>query len=355
MVKWREVFFSLLNLLWSFCIIGPMIVLFWRGTWDILDQLLFPESADLDAASNDSRKEQSGLVSFLLGAAIRIVMDLSKFHLGEFLHAKPGLVRSVGGLLYTLVYAVAGVSFWRGTWYLMKLDVGEKSLQLTIVLIGGLTVLIASRISQSLIGAPLGLVRDTHDATFTVATYFVKTPADTAWWFVADVLFTNLVVRLIIVFCWWSLWSLEDGILIVNQMNVKDDMVAYDSLLLGYAAACLAYVMDKLLLASLTTKQYIVQPLRCLITLLAFFGSLNVWRGVWSCYDQFLFPDYPTADYVASAVGGFVVLALLRLSNTISNDMIINDVDDEAEIVNIRYFGGSPEKDSQDEMIPILE
>ena len=42
--------------------------------------------------------------------------------------------------------------------------------------------------------------------------YNRKTPADGGW-FVLDVLFTNLVMRHLVVFSWWSLWELENKFL----------------------------------------------------------------------------------------------------------------------------------------------
>jgi len=168
------------------------------------------------------------------------------------------------------------------------------------------------------------------------------------------VLFTNLVVRLLIVFCWWSLWSLEGGILKTNYIGVKDSEVAYDSLLLGYLAAIIAFNMDRMLMKCLTLKQYVTRPLLCLTTLIAFFASVNVWRGIWSFYDNFLVFILPKeVDYLVSAGLGFSVLAVLGLSNTISNDHILFDSVDSHTVKN-DYFGAK-KSEASDEMIPILE
>jgi len=347
----REMLLSLADLLWSALIVAPLVVLFWRGTWDILDVVVYPSD---DLPETQSSRQLSGMVCYLIGLLTRIFLDLIKFHLKEFLDTKPLLIQTLGGLVFRGAYAFSGVSFWRGIWNLMIQDVGLKTFQLIIVLVGSLLVLLFSRVSRSLISAPLGILLDNHSNTFESSTFFKRTP-DTKWWFLLDVVFTNLVARQLVVFSWWSLWSLENIHLVKNRIGEKDSYVSYDSILMGYAATGLVFTMDKLLISSTTTKQYITKPLRYLTTILAFFASVNVWRGVWSIYDNFLFPGVAKElNYLVSMSFGFLMLSLLLLSNTICNDMILADVDD-AELVDIKYWKRKKSEENGDEMIPIIE
>jgi len=353
-VRGREMTRNLLNFLWSCIVVAPLTVLFWRGSWDLLGIMVYPENPTEDVDSKSYRKDKSGLVCFIAGAAVRIVMDLTKFYMGEFLHSKPNFIKKFGGLIFTGVYALAGVSFWRGIWLLMKLDVGEKTMQLCVVLIGGLAVLSFSQISKSLVGSPLALCQDTHENIFKASTFFLKTP-ETKLWFIADVLFTNLVVRLMVVFCWWSLWSLEDRFLILNKISEVDKTIAYDSVILGYGVALIVFLMDIVVETSTTTKQYIKKPLRATTIIIAFFASVNVWRGVWSIYDSFLFPGIPKElNYVASILTAILALSALQLSNTICNDHIVMDTSEEP-VISISYWQHKVKYDEGDEMIPIIE
>jgi len=353
-IKKKEMTWNLLNFLWSCIVVAPLTVLFWRGTWDLLAIMVYPEFPAEDAPSKSYRKDKSGLVCFIMGALIRIFLDLIKFHFGEFVQSKPRVMKKIGGLTFTCLYAMAGVSFWRGIWLLMKLDVGEKTVQLCIVLFGGLAILSFSHISRTLIGSPLALCLDTHENIFKVSTFFMKTP-DAKVWFLSDVLFTNLVVRTMVVFCWWSLWSLEDRILILNKISKMDKTIAYDSIILGYGAALLAFLLDILIEKTTTTKQYIQKPLRVITIFLAFFASMNVWRGVWSIYDSLLFPGIPVElNYIASLVTAFLALTFLLLSNTICNDHIVLDKND-GRVIGIQYWQDKPKLDEEDEMIPIVD
>jgi len=354
----REIFLTVADFLWSSFVVVPFVVLFWRGTWDILGDLVYPElpvkEGIEDAPENISRRQLTGIVCYLFGLFMRIFLDLGKFHLGEYLSKQPALLRMLGGLVYTGVYAFSGVAFWRGIWHLMIQDVGEKTTQLMVVLVGSLLVLLFSKVSRSLISSPLALCLDTHANTFANTSYFKRSP-EAKGWFVVDVIFTNLVVRQLIVFCWWSLWSLENSFLINNQIGERDSYVSYDSVLMGYAAATLAYTLDKLIMKSTSTKQYITKPLQYLVTVIAFFGSVNVWRGVWSVYDNFLFPGIgKELNYLVSLCVGFLVLSVMLLSNTICSDHIASDFD-EGEIVNIKYWEKKKVESDSDEMIPIVE
>jgi len=364
-----------MDFLWSAVVVAPLVVLYWRGTWDLLEDLVFPESEDpvaedvpllmgMDTNTTNTttttttlplttttppsllhpevQRQLSGLVCYLAGLIVRISLDLSRFHLGEFLVSRSKYARLVGGWVYTALYALAGVSFWRGVWFLMKLDVGVGTWHLIVVLVGSLAVLLVSRVPKSLISSPLALAMDKHEVTFQNGTFFRKTPED-GWWFLVDVIFTNLVVRQLIVFCWWSLWSLENEFLKLNFMGEESSDVSYDSLLIGYAGAILSVTLDQLVQGLTSTKLYLERPISIFITLLAFFSSVNVWRGVWSMLNHFFLSNLdPDENYVISHIAGLCILSALLLSNTISNDMVVQD-SESSSVVNIQYWAPGPE------------
>ena len=296
----------------------------------------------------------SGLVCYLVGLFIRITLDLSKFHVGEFLRTKSKYIRLSCSWVFNTIYALAGVSFWRGVWFLMRLDIGVGTVQLLVVLCGSLSVLIFTKVPKSLISSPLAISLDKHEVTFQNGTFFRKTP-EAGCWFLIDVIFTNLVIRQLIVFCWWSLWSLENQFLLKNHIGMADFDVSYDSLLMGYAGALLSLCLDKLIQNMTTTKLYIVKPAATMITVLAFFSSVNVWRGVWSMLDHYFLPTLDTDEkYIIGHMAGIVALTAIMVANTISNDSIVLDNETE-DAVNIGYWRQSSRKEEQEEMVPIIE
>ena len=104
-----------------------------------------------------------------------------------------------------------------------------------------------------------------------------------------------------------------------------------------------------------TTKLYIVKPAATLITVLAFFSSVNVWRGVWSMLDHYFLPTLDTDEnYIIGHMAGIVALTAIMVANTISNDSIVLDSETE-DAVNIGYWRQSSRKEEQEEMVPIIE
>ena len=116
----------------------------------------------------------SGLVCYLVGLFIRITLDLSKFHVGEFLRTKSKYIRLSCSWVFNAVYALAGISFWRGGWFLMRLDIGVGTVQLLFVLCGSLFVIIFTEVPKSLISSLLGTSLDKHEGTFQNGTFFRK-------------------------------------------------------------------------------------------------------------------------------------------------------------------------------------
>lgn len=210
--------------------------------------------------------------------------------------------------------------------------------------------------SRSLISSPLSQSLDYHEITFQHSTFFRKAPND-KWLFFADVLFTNIVIRQLIVFGWWSLWSLENLVLIDKDIGEKEEVISYDSLMLGYAATFVAFFLDRLLQRPRVRKAVLLaKAAELAVVLLAFFASVNVWRGLWSIFDNVSLPGLSrNANNLICHAVGLAVLSLVMLTNSISNDRIEWDTES-GEIVNVGYWG-LPAGDCSkcDEMVPILE
>ena len=60
---------------------------------------VYPDFLPEDSPENPLRREKSGMLCVLMGVTIRIVLDLAKFHVGEFLKSRPGCVSLLGNIL----------------------------------------------------------------------------------------------------------------------------------------------------------------------------------------------------------------------------------------------------------------
>ena len=237
--------------------------------------------------------------------------------------------------LYLALYSIAGVAFWRGIWTLMTKDIGLSWMKLLLILIIALLLILVMKAGKSLLSSPVVISLDRHELTFANGNYFKKTPGDKIW-FIMDVIFTNLIMRHLVVFSWWSLWELENQFLLQKEIGEIDSYVAYDSLLMGYTAFMVTFGLDYLVKNITSTKLYIRKPLYIFTILFGFFATVNVWRGLWSMLDHYFLPSIDhDANYIISHLIGLVFLTLAMAVNSISNDGIILDNETE-EIVDIR-------------------
>lgn len=351
------------DFLWSGIVVAPLVVLYWRGTWDLLEDFIYPNRPD-GLIAEDVPQDQvsglnrftSGLICFLTSLIVRILLDFSKFHIGEYLLTRSPPVRRFAGWLFNAITALAGVAFWRGVWFLFRLDLGVAPLTLVVVQVCCVLLLTLMRIPKSLMATPLGIDMDTHEVTFSCGTFFRQNPS-TGWRFFGDVVFTNVIVRQVVVLSWWSLWSLENHFFYFQTPEgEKEEVVSYDSLLLGYFLAMISVGLSQYLLNLKTTKLYVVRALDIFTSILAFYSSVNVWRGLWSLQTHFFLPKLQQDEnYIISHILGLAALSLLRVSNTIGNDNIVKDCESE-EVTPIQYWSRETQsKPGQEDMVPIIE
>jgi len=366
---------SVADFFWSGCVVAPLVVTYWRGTWDLLEDWVYPSPAndtiqvrqlrqteETEEGDEDKTKslislygQLTGITCYLLGLFIRTGLDLSKYHLKELVEGRTRWVRATVSWVYVALYAIAGVSFWRGIWTLMTKDIGLGPAQLLVIMVMGLVLILSMRAGKSLLSTPLVIAVDRHENIWANGNFFKKTPTD-KWWFVLDVLFTNLVMRHLIVFSWWSLWELENQFLTQKDIGEKDTYVAVDSLLMGYCAYIVTYGLDYLHQNTTTTKIYVNKTLYVFTILFGLFATVNIWRGLWSMLDHFFLPDIDhDENYLLSHIVSLVLLTLAMVSTTISNDGIILDTETDT-IISQRYWERlNSNKENPDEMMPIVE
>ena len=162
---------------------------------------------------------------------------------------------------------------------------------------------------KSLLSTPLVIAVDRHEDIWANGNYF-------KWWFVLDVLFTNLDMRHLIVFSWWSLWELENQFLTQKDVGEKDNYVAVDSLLMGYCAYIVTYGLGFIHQNTSTTKLYANKALYVITVIFGLFATVNIWRGLWSMLDHFFLPEIDhDENYLLSHIISLVLLMLAMVSS----------------------------------------
>ena len=95
------------NLL-STAIIAPLVVFYWRGTWELLNVYLLPH----DPAA-------SGWICFVIGNIGIVCLVYLQKPLSRWLHVDVPLHWILGYHVYTYVLGFFNVCHWRGVWVLL--------------------------------------------------------------------------------------------------------------------------------------------------------------------------------------------------------------------------------------------
>ena len=132
---------------------------------------------------------------------------------------------------------------------------------------------------------------------------------------------------------------MENKFFYYQAMAEQSSFISYDSLLVGYAGAVFSTFLSKVIQQNLTsTSSVIGKLLSTAVTLLAFFSSVNVWRGLWSLLNVFFLPSLAAeANYLIGHLLGLVALTGLVVTSTIASDAIV--VEGEAgKVVSVNYW-----------------
>jgi len=294
---------TLMDLAFSLLFVGPMTVLFWRGTFNSLTELAF--SGLISTA--DKWKPALGL--YLFGLIMKIAVDLTKHSLKEFLVSKGSGVQSL--TTYVLLYldAFFGVVLWVGGFNMLYAFPGLDWLSLLTVLFASTTFLIGIKAFHCTAGVPLSILTDEFETIYTPNSYFQTNPEESgSMKAVLDIVFTYSVVHTAVIGCWWSMWELENRyILFPCEITVKD-IQAWDSVIIAYFLIFVVISVNKSLkeMKDDDGKFIKIAAGNC-VAFLCFLATVNFWRGIWSLMDFYFFPSIDLwQNLLLSNVVGFL-------------------------------------------------
>lgn len=152
-----------LDFLLCHVIVGPCVILFWRGTWDF-------SPFYLDAVFFDNACVPSCIAVLLIGTIGCLAIQLLHPNVREWA-GPPGTLRFVlVSRVFMFVWGFLDIFFWRGLWDGVNCWIGYTKLVSACTLGIGVIVLIAARRFRSAISAPVGIVIDDPENCVAVAT-----------------------------------------------------------------------------------------------------------------------------------------------------------------------------------------
>ena len=297
-----EYVWATLQLLWNQLVVCPLVVLFWRGCWNLLEAIISP-----------NLETEFWLLLFI---GVIILLDLAKPYMAEWLLNKWFPLRYLGGWLFNTVKAVAMVALWTSTWVDNNKAAQNKPYADFIYQIEGVLPFLVFGFAKSLVQNPFMMVKDSHD------TFFHKTRIFKIYtiWHPLMVACFNTGIKQLVAYAWLSCWSLQTIYLLYPT-----GQTCWDSLLLSVTLAILYLPLHLLLcqLATTTKMKPFIRSIDLAVTAVVFYSSASLWLGVWTLLDQLL-PPGPQADLLSVLVS-LGTTSLLGMASSLGHDKITWD------------------------------
>jgi hypothetical protein len=105
-IKYHNYLLHILDIFFTSFVCGPLVVGYWRGTWNLSAEYLYPHD-----------KLHSAFASLIIGILGHLVFTIFQGTFkGLFDPNQHRLAFYIGSRLYTSIFAVICVNTWRGGW-----------------------------------------------------------------------------------------------------------------------------------------------------------------------------------------------------------------------------------------------
>jgi Fuseless len=161
-MSYHSILLELLDTMYGTFIVAPLVVGYWRGTWDLLGYYLYPDQP---------------LISNLISLAIGIIghMIFTVFQSCMTNHLRPDRCRLTyyfWSRCYTIVFGFVCVNGWRGGWQLIDMYTEMKSSSIFLTTLTCLLILGALKSVRNITATPFVIIPDDANAYFEIPTYF---------------------------------------------------------------------------------------------------------------------------------------------------------------------------------------
>lgn len=158
---------TVLDVLFSFFIVCPCVVGYWRGAWILMD--IYTEKLT---------PLQSGLVSFSIGVVGNGVFTVSQKFLENNLHPDNNKIFFyIASRVYTICFAFVSMNGFRGPWSI--LDINECDMVGVSVIVTAIVALILLKAIRNVTTPPLVMNYDGVEEYFQVLTMFRTSVSET--------------------------------------------------------------------------------------------------------------------------------------------------------------------------------
>ncbi|XP_049301670.1 uncharacterized protein LOC125775166 isoform X3 [Anopheles funestus] len=337
---------DIVNNIYAALVIGPLVICYWRGTWNLMDKLLFPHDEELRMIALLVAGIGGHLLFMLLQSNLQRWLDVEERPVSFYLLSR----------VYTYIYGAMCVGTWRGGWILIDRYAPSSLVFFIEASIVALLLLGSVQSFCNVAGAPF--VNDSPDGYFDVPTYFKSKGSKDPGLYVLDCMFSVLVIGSLVVFVWRGLWVLLDLKLFPEDHGTS----AWASIIIGYGVTGVTFSLQPLMRFTcdrLTGFWRVV--VADMFLFFSFIGTINVWRGIWQALDTFFLPNEPLLSNWITHGAALLLLILLNCSNSVLVRGVYIDAEEPAgqcvvfPVYYIRLFFQKERKKKQRRLFDALE
>lgn len=155
-------FLTVLDQIFASLIVAPLVVNYWRSTWNLMSYILYPDNSFYSA-----------LCSLSIGLIGNFVLVICQTKLQCIFHPdKNRLTFLIFSRIYTIVFGIICVNGWRGAWMLLELYAVSQLTPVCIVTIISLLCLACAKGLRNTLAAPFVVITDHSKDYFKVRTAF---------------------------------------------------------------------------------------------------------------------------------------------------------------------------------------
>lgn len=153
-------FLVFLDILFSSLIVAPAVINYWRGTWNLMAYVLFPNDMFLSA-----------IASSALAATGNFVLAFCQQKFSRTFHPdKHRVTFYIFSRIYSLVFGLISVNSWRGIWMLMDQYVPYKVSVLLLITGTSILILALCKGLRNISSQPFALSTDHSKDYFVIPT-----------------------------------------------------------------------------------------------------------------------------------------------------------------------------------------
>lgn len=165
----HTMFLTFVDVTLSSLILAPLIVLYWRGTWNCMDHLLTGPLRLPGTGSHD------GLASLAIGVVGHLLFTAAQRSLTKSFHPdRHRIAFLVASRTYTYVYGIVCVNGWRGGWQLLGQSLPLTLPVTTVITLIAIVSLLLLKGLRNISAAPFAVATDNSKDYFVVPTMFKK-------------------------------------------------------------------------------------------------------------------------------------------------------------------------------------